>query len=125
MECRFGVGNYLPDQRSGKVPTIVMAHGSSAVKEMYLDKLAEVFAEAGLGARTPYPNPIRVSFRKRLHKRNCIAAALVFDNRNFGASRAEPRQKIDPWEHTLPSTSWRKPTKLRWTRLSFHSAASG
>ena len=29
--------HYLPDQRSGKVPTIVMAHGFSAVKEMYLD----------------------------------------------------------------------------------------
>src|SRR6516165_3841835 len=65
--------HYLPDQRSGKVPTIVMAHGFSAVKEMYLDKFAEVFAAAGL-------------------------AALVFDNRNFGASGGEPRQEIDPWE---------------------------
>ena len=65
--------HYLPDQRSGKVPTIVMAHGFSAVKEMYLDKFAEVFAAAGLGA-------------------------LVFDNRNFGASDGEPRQEIDPWE---------------------------
>ena len=27
--------HYLPDQSSGKVPTIVMAHGFSAVKEMY------------------------------------------------------------------------------------------
>ena len=41
--------HYLPDQRSGKVPTIVMAHGFSAVKEMYLDKFAEVFAAARLG----------------------------------------------------------------------------
>jgi uncharacterized protein len=65
--------HYLPDQRSGKVPTIVMAHGFSAVKEMYLDKFAEVFATAGLGA-------------------------LVFDNRNFGASGGEPRQEIDPWQ---------------------------
>jgi uncharacterized protein len=24
-------------------------------------------------------------------------AALVFDNRNFGASDGEPRQEIDPW----------------------------
>jgi uncharacterized protein len=63
--------HYLPDQHSGKVPAIVMAHGFSAVKEMYLDKFAEVFAEAGLGA-------------------------LVFDNRNFGASGGEPRQEIDP-----------------------------
>jgi hypothetical protein len=55
------------------VPGIVMAHGYSAVKEMYLDSFAEVFAAAGL-------------------------AALVFDNRNFGASDGEPRQEIDPWE---------------------------
>src|ERR1700690_1277183 len=65
--------HYLPDRHSGKVPPIVMAHGFSAVKEMYLDKYAEVFAAAGLGA-------------------------LVFDNRNFGASGGEPRQEIDPWE---------------------------
>ena len=49
-----------------------MAHGFSAVKEMYLDKYAEAFAAAGLNA-------------------------LVFDNRNFGASDGEPRQEIDPW----------------------------
>ena len=42
-------------------------------EEMYLDKFAEVFAAAGLGA-------------------------LVFDNRNFGASGGEPRHEIDPWE---------------------------
>jgi fermentation-respiration switch protein FrsA (DUF1100 family) len=40
---------------------------------MYLDRFAEAFGEAGLGA-------------------------LVFDNRNFGASDGEPRQEIDPWE---------------------------
>ena len=50
-----------------------MAHGYSAVKEMYLDRFAEVFAEAGTGA-------------------------VVFDNRNFGASDGEPRQEIDPWQ---------------------------
>src|SRR5271165_380891 len=64
--------HYLPDNRTGRVPTIVMAHGFSAVKEMYLDRFAEVFAAAGLGA-------------------------LVFDNRNFGASDGQPRQEIDPW----------------------------
>src|ERR1700751_3539741 len=69
----LGSWHYLPDQSSGKVPTIVMAHGFSAVREMYLDKFAEVFAAAGLGA-------------------------LVFDNRNFGASGGELRQEIDPWE---------------------------
>ena len=63
---------YVPDGAAGPVPTIVMAHGFSAVKEMYLDRFAEAFAAAGLGA-------------------------LVFDNRNFGASDGEPRQEIDPW----------------------------
>jgi fermentation-respiration switch protein FrsA (DUF1100 family) len=66
--------HYLPDQRSRRVPTIVMAHGFSAVKEMYLDKFAEAFAAAGFGA-------------------------LVFDNRNFGESEGNPRQEIDPWQH--------------------------
>jgi uncharacterized protein len=63
---------YVPDGASGPVPTIVMAHGFSAVKEMYLDAFAEAFAAGGLGA-------------------------LVFDHRNFGASDGEPRQEIDPW----------------------------
>jgi len=63
---------YTPDSGSGPFPTIVMAHGFSAVKEMYLDSFAEIFANAGL-------------------------AALVFDNRNFGASDGEPRLEIDPW----------------------------
>jgi uncharacterized protein len=63
---------YLPDGASGPVPTVVMAHGFSAVKEMYLDKFAETFARPGLGV-------------------------LVFDNRGFGTSDGEPRQEIDPW----------------------------
>jgi fermentation-respiration switch protein FrsA (DUF1100 family) len=63
---------YLPDDDSRTVPAVVMAHGFSAVKEMYLDAFAEVFCAAGL-------------------------AAVVFDNRNFGASDGEPRQEIDPW----------------------------
>jgi uncharacterized protein len=63
---------YVPDGASGPVPTVVMAHGFSAVKEMYLDRFAEAFAATGLGA-------------------------LVYDNRNTGASDGEPRQEIDPW----------------------------
>src|ERR671926_669496 len=63
---------YPPDRGGPPYPTVVMAHGFSAVKEMYLDRFAEVFSTAGL-------------------------AALVFDNRNFGASDGEPRQEIDPW----------------------------
>jgi uncharacterized protein len=64
---------YVPDRVSGSVPAIVMAHGFSAVKEMYLDRYADVFSAARM-------------------------AALVFDNRNFGASEGEPRQEIDPWQ---------------------------
>ena len=64
--------HYLPEGARGKTPTVVMAHGYSAVKEMYLDRFAEIFAAAGL-------------------------ACLVFDNRNFGESDGEPRQEIDPW----------------------------
>jgi uncharacterized protein len=63
--------HYRPDGGVGPYATIVMAHGYSAVKEMYLDRFAEFFAGAGL-------------------------AAIVFDNRNFGASGGEPRQEIDP-----------------------------
>src|SRR5579883_1402994 len=64
---------YLPDRAPATVPAVVMAHGFSAVKEMYLDRYAEVFAAAGL-------------------------AVVVFDNRNFGASSGEPRYEIDPWQ---------------------------
>ena len=64
---------YPAEDAAGRGPTVVMAHGFSAVKEMYLDAFAEVFAAAGLNA-------------------------LVFDNRNFGASDGEPRQEIDPWQ---------------------------
>jgi fermentation-respiration switch protein FrsA (DUF1100 family) len=63
--------HYLPDG-SGRHPTIVLSHGFSAVKEMYLDKYADAFAKAGF-------------------------ASVVYDNRNFGASDGEPRQEIDPW----------------------------
>jgi fermentation-respiration switch protein FrsA (DUF1100 family) len=63
---------YAPDRASGRVPAIVMAHGFSAVKEMFLDRFAEAFASAGF-------------------------AVVVYDNRNFGASDGMPRQEIDPW----------------------------
>jgi uncharacterized protein len=65
--------HYTPQGKQGPFPTIVMAHGYSAVKEMYLDRFAEAFAATGM-------------------------AAVVFDNRNFGASDGEPRQEIDPWQ---------------------------
>ena len=64
--------HYRPEAGTPPWPTVVMAHGFSAVKEMYLDRFAESFAAAGL-------------------------ASVVFDNRNFGASDGQPRQEIDPW----------------------------
>jgi fermentation-respiration switch protein FrsA (DUF1100 family) len=63
--------HYQPNG-TGPHPTIVLAHGFSAVKEMYLDKYADAFVEAGF-------------------------ASVVYDNRGFGASDGEPRQEIDPW----------------------------
>lgn len=55
----------------GPHPAIVLAHGFTAVKEQYLDRYGEAFCQAGF-------------------------AALVFDNRNFGASEGQPRQEADP-----------------------------
>lgn len=63
---------YSADQANGKLPTVVMAHGFSAVKEMHLDKYAELFAANGLNA-------------------------LVYDHRSFGDSDGLPRQEVDPW----------------------------
>jgi fermentation-respiration switch protein FrsA (DUF1100 family) len=57
-------------------PCVVLQHGFSAVKEMYLDHYAEVFNAAGL-------------------------SCLVYDHPGFGASEAvagTPRQEIDPWQ---------------------------
>ncbi len=62
---------YEPEGGARSHPCIVMAHGLSAVKEQYLDRYAEVFAAAGLGA-------------------------LVYDHANFGASDGWPRQEADP-----------------------------
>ena len=65
---------YLPDDlKSGeKRPAIVMAHGFSAVKEMYLDSFAEVFVAVGF-------------------------VTLVFDYRYQGASEGESRDRIIPF----------------------------
>ena len=62
---------YTPDRGSAPHPTVVMAHGFSAVKEQTLDELAEVLASHGL-------------------------ASVVYDHRNLGASDGTPRQDIDP-----------------------------
>jgi fermentation-respiration switch protein FrsA (DUF1100 family) len=62
---------YVPAGRT-PAPGVVMAHGFSAVKEMCLDRFAEVCCDGGL-------------------------AVLVYDHRNFGASDGTPRQEINPW----------------------------
>jgi hypothetical protein len=68
---------YLPgDLKSGeKRPAVVMAHGWTAVKEMYLDSFAERFAKAGF-------------------------VVLVFDYRGLGASEGQPRGEIR-WRNQL------------------------
>jgi hypothetical protein len=40
----------VPDKGKAPFATVIMARGFSAVKEMYLDKFAEVFADAGIGS---------------------------------------------------------------------------
>jgi dienelactone hydrolase len=90
---------YLPEGISGPVPAIVMAHGFSAVKEMYLDAFAEAFTEGGLGV-------------------------LVFDNRNFGASDGEPRQEIDP-ARRCATTATRSPTPRRAPRSTPSGSGCG
>jgi pimeloyl-ACP methyl ester carboxylesterase len=63
---------YRPDRAPGGGPGVVMSHGFSAVKEMVLDRYAELLAERGI-------------------------AVLAYDHRGLGASDGEPRQLIDPW----------------------------
>lgn len=63
---------FLPEMPTGKLPLIVMAHGTSATVSMVADKYAQAFCNAGL-------------------------AALLYDHRNFGRSGGEPRQEINPW----------------------------
>ncbi len=55
-----------------RLPTVIMAHGTTATINMVAIEYARVFAEAGL-------------------------AALVYDHRNFGDSDGEPRLEINPW----------------------------
>src|SRR5712664_3638674 len=63
---------YVPDGAKKPVTTIVMAHGFSCTKEMFLDKYAEVFVKDGF-------------------------AVLIYDNRNFGDSDGQPRLEVDPY----------------------------
>jgi len=73
LSCRGWL--YMPDNigDNQKMPTIVMAHGFSAVKEQALPGFAKRFAEAGFGV-------------------------LLFDYRYFGSSDGEPRCQLFPLE---------------------------
>ncbi len=66
---------YVPDdlQEGEERPAIIMAHGFSAVKEMYLTRFAEHFMQDGF-------------------------AVLLFDYRYLGASEGEPRGQLFPWD---------------------------
>jgi uncharacterized protein len=68
---------YVPKNLAAgeKRPTIVMAHGWTATKEMYLDNFASKFADAGF-------------------------VVLVFDYRFLGGSEGEPRGQVIWYEQT-------------------------
>lgn len=68
LQCRGWL--YRPEPPApDRVPVVVMAHGFSAVKEMFLEPFAERFVEAGL-------------------------AVLLFDFRYLGGSEGEPRGRV-------------------------------
>jgi uncharacterized protein len=71
LKCRGWF--YVPEGLAAgqKVPAVVMAHGFSAVKEMFLSSYAEKFAAAGM-------------------------AVLVFDYRFLGEGEGEPRGQVLP-----------------------------
>ena len=62
---------YPAENATGPAPAVVMTHGMTAVKELYLDDYAEYFAAAGLNV-------------------------VVYDHRNYGESDGLPRQETDP-----------------------------
>lgn len=64
---------YIPENKSNKMPVIIMAHGYSATIEgMVADRYAEVFCNAGF-------------------------TVLLYDHRNLGISDGEPRQQLNRW----------------------------
>lgn len=64
---------YTPQAGVGPFPVIVMSHGFGAIKEMSLDRTAEIFCQAGF-------------------------VVVVYDHRNTGLSEGEPRGELDPWQ---------------------------
>lgn len=69
-------GWYFRPAGPGPWPGVLLSHGFSALKEMSLERYAEVFCDAGL-------------------------ACVVYDHRNLGSSDGEPRGEIDPWRQVL------------------------
>ena len=63
---------YRPRDQAAAAPAVVIAHGYNCIKELYLDKYAAAFADAG-------------------------HFVLAYDHLNFGDSDGEPRQELDPW----------------------------
>src|SRR5690348_5827522 len=61
---------YLPESSAGRLPCVVMAHGTTGTMDFGLDRHAQRFAAAGF-------------------------AVLAFDYRHFGASDGRPRQLVD------------------------------
>lgn len=91
-------GWFYPAQNAPTpAPVIVMTHGMSAVKEMYLDDYAEYFAEAGLNV-------------------------LVYDHQNFGDSDGLPRQESDP---VLQHRDIRNAITYATTRPEVHATKIG
>ena len=64
---------YTPDDAHQPAPAIIMAHGFSLVKEVFLDRYASLFCEHGF-------------------------VVLVFDYRNFGDSEGARPQHLEPYE---------------------------
>lgn len=64
-------GWFVPSPKAGPQPVIVMAHGWTATKEMWLDRYAQAFNDAGF-------------------------ACLLYDHPFLGESEGEPRREIDP-----------------------------
>jgi fermentation-respiration switch protein FrsA (DUF1100 family) len=64
---------FLPEggASGSDLPAVAMAHGVGATKDMFLEPIAQRFADAGL-------------------------AVLLFDYRSFGTSGGEPRQRVFP-----------------------------
>ena len=71
LRCKGWLSTPKTMANNRRTPTIVMAHGFSAVKEMGLEGYAELFASEGF-------------------------TTMVFDYRHFGESEGQPRGQLFP-----------------------------